>query len=83
MQTAVQVQQTGFVGGRVAQVESGFGPLEQIGDRLRLVLHRPVVEQVVIGGEHRAVAGQFLIDGCQRRRHYQPPRDMRSVHSVD
>ncbi|MMZ71800.1 hypothetical protein D1872_354120 [compost metagenome] len=50
MQTAVQVQQTGFVGGRVAQVETGLGAQEQIGDRLRLVLHRPVVEQVVIGG---------------------------------
>ncbi|MNK91064.1 hypothetical protein D3C87_1111430 [compost metagenome] len=83
MQTAVQVQQTGFIGGRVAQVETGLGALKQIGDRLRLVLHRPVVEQVVIGGEHRAVTGQFLIDGNQCRGHHQPPRDMHRMHGVD
>ncbi|MNS20505.1 hypothetical protein D3C72_522430 [compost metagenome] len=83
MQTAVQVQQTGFVGASGAQVEGGLGTLEQIGDRLGLVLQRPVIDQVVIGGEHRAIAGQLLIDRRQRRRHDQPPGDVHRMHGID
>ena len=79
----MQIQQTRFGAAACAQIETGVGTVEQVVDRLAAVLDRPVAEQVVIGGEHRAIPRQFFIERGQGRGLHQAPGNVHGVYGVD
>ncbi|MNP82717.1 hypothetical protein D3C76_1814480 [compost metagenome] len=60
----MQVQHAGAFAAGTAHIEEAL-LVEQLGEAVRGVLHRPWQQQVVVAGVDAAVAAQGLVERCQ------------------
>lgn len=79
---AMQIQNARGVAGGAVQVKHRV-VIEQVVKRLCAMHHRPIGEQVIVGGVDRRVLTQRLTDVCNGRRRHQTPWNVRRANAMD